>query len=76
MLRLFLIAALLAPSAAEAGEYVRGYIRRDGTSVQPHYRSSPDGSRWNNYSTDGNVNPYTGESGSVNPYSGLYGYGR
>lgn len=30
--------------------YVRGYFRRDGTYVQPHYRSSPDGIIWNNYS--------------------------
>jgi hypothetical protein len=36
--------------------------------VQPHYRSSPDGSRLNNWSTRGNVNPYTGKPGTVDPY--------
>ena len=29
--------------------YVDGYYRGDGTYVRPHYRSSPDGDRSNNY---------------------------
>ena len=29
--------------------YVRGYYRSDGTYVRPHYRSNPDGIKWNNY---------------------------
>ena len=49
------------------GRYVRGYTRRDGTYVQPHYRSAPDGNVYNNWSTRGNVNPYTGQPGTVNP---------
>lgn len=49
--------------------FVKGYTRSDGTYVQPHHRSSPDSSRLNNYSTEGNVNPYTGQHGTVNPYS-------
>jgi hypothetical protein len=28
-----------------------------------------DNNRLNNYSTQGNVNPYTGQMGTVNPYS-------
>ena len=43
---------------------VRGYIRKDGTYVQPHMRSAPDGNFWNNWSTRGNVNPYNGEPGT------------
>ena len=39
--------------------YIKGYTKRDGTSVQGHYRSSPDRYRNNNYSTYGNTNPYT-----------------
>src|SRR5262249_15067893 len=51
--------------------YVRGYVRKDGTYVQPHYRSAPDGNFYNNWSTTGNVNPYTGEPGTkVSPPSG------
>ncbi|HEU4583280.1 MAG TPA: hypothetical protein VFS67_33715 [Polyangiaceae bacterium] len=43
---------------------VRGYVRKDGTYVAPHYRSAPDGNFWNNWSTRGNVNPYTGKPGT------------
>lgn len=49
--------------------YVRGYTRRNGTYVAPHYRTAPDSTKLNNYSTQGNVNPYTGKSGTVNPYN-------
>jgi hypothetical protein len=42
---------------------VRGYYRKDGTYVKPHYRSSPNRSVSDNYTYKGNVNPYTGEIG-------------
>jgi hypothetical protein len=48
---------------------VRGYTRHNGTYVQPHHQTAPDGNRFNNYSTQGNINPYTGQMGTVNPYS-------
>jgi hypothetical protein len=51
-----------------ADVYVNGYYRSDGTYVQPHYRSDPDGNIYNNWSTKGNVNPYTGKRGTVDPY--------
>lgn len=86
---IFFVAALLAfASIASAGEYVNGYLRKDGTYVQPHYRSSPDGNSWNNYSSQGNTNPYTGKKGyesneysrspayNSNPYGRTYRYGR
>lgn len=44
--------------------HVRGYYRKDGTYVAPHYRTAPDSSRSNNYSHKGNVNPYTGKRGT------------
>lgn len=43
---------------------VRGYTRKDGTYVQPHYRSAPDGDASNNYSHVGNTNPFTGKTGT------------
>jgi len=49
---------------AQAQEYVHGYTRSDGTYVAPYYRSEPDGSVTDNYSYEGNVNPYTGEEGT------------
>jgi hypothetical protein len=62
-----IVISLLAASAFAA--QVRGYMRSDGTYVAPHYRSAPDGNKFNNYSTQGNVNPYTGQQGTVNPYA-------
>lgn len=50
--------------AAQADVYVNGYYRNNGTYVQPHYRTSPDSSVYNNYSTQGNINPYTGSYGT------------
>lgn len=43
---------------------VGGYFRSNGTYVQPHYRSNPNGSVTDNYSFKGNSNPYTGREGS------------
>lgn len=60
----FTIAAALLASTAFADQYVNGYTRRDGTYVQGYTRSDRDSSYNNNYSTQGNQNPYTGEYGS------------
>lgn len=61
--------AMLFVSLAEArGVRVRGYTRKDGTYVAPHYRSSPNSSKSDNYSTRGNYNPYTGKTGTADPY--------
>jgi hypothetical protein len=70
-----LLAALLVTSAAEAKGpvHVRGYTRKDGTYVRPHYRSAPDGNFWNNWSTIGNVNPITGQPGTKTRPPANYG---
>jgi hypothetical protein len=60
-----LVSAIAIP--AFAGQ-VRGYVRKDGTYVAPHFRSAPNSTRMDNYSTQGNINPYTGQMGSSNPY--------
>lgn len=46
---------------------VKGYYRDNGTYVAPHYRTSPNSTNRDNFSTIGNINPYTGESGTVKP---------
>ena len=48
---------------------VRGYIKRDGTYVMPSHRTSPNATRLDNWSTKGNVNPYTGKVGTKDPYA-------
>lgn len=55
-------------STAFADSRVGGYATKRGTYVEPHYKSSPDSSRSNNYSSKGNFNPYTGKRGSVDPF--------
>jgi hypothetical protein len=66
---LLLIAVLFLPVLIHAQVRVDGYYRKDGTYVQPHYRSNPDGNPYNNWSTRGNVNPYTGQPGYRDPAS-------
>lgn len=44
--------------------HVRGYSKKDGTYVQPHFRSSSNNTQHDNWSTKGNVNPYTGKEGT------------
>jgi hypothetical protein len=43
---------------------VSGYTRSNGTYVQSHVRTIPNSTNWDNFSTKGNANPYTGTTGS------------
>ena len=71
----FLTVLMATLSVAIGDEYVDGYFKKNGEYVAPHYRSDPDGKFDNNWSTKGNVNPYTGQPGTkVTPPSD-YGYG-
>lgn len=45
-----------------------GYMRKNGTYVAPSYKTSPNKSKFDNYSTKGNSNPYSGRRGTVDPY--------
>lgn len=55
-----------------ADQYVHGYTRSNGTHVDGYYRSSPNNTVGDNFSTKGNVNPYTGQEGTKT-YGGTYG---
>jgi hypothetical protein len=55
---------LFSAAAAQSDHYVNGYYRSDGTYVSPHYQTNPNSTRDDNYSTRGNVNPYTGQPGT------------
>lgn len=63
------IAVTFASSAGMAQQRVDGYVKQDGTYVAPHFRSAPDNSRSNNWTSQGNVNPYTGQTGTRDPYA-------
>lgn len=58
------LALTLSASFALADQWVNGYTRSDGTYVQGHYRSDPNGTVRDNFSYKGNRNPYTGEIGT------------
>jgi|SRR5690348_8591044 len=47
---------------------VRGYIKRDGTYVMPSHRTSPNHTKFDNWSSKPNVNPYTGKAGTKDPF--------
>jgi len=48
---------------------VRGYYKPStGSYVMPSYRTSPNKTKLDNYSTKGNYNPYSGKTGTQNPY--------
>lgn len=61
-----LASILLATVSLHAGadNLTRGYVRSDGTYVAPHIKSEPNQFRHDNYSAQGNRNPYTGQQGS------------
>lgn len=52
-------------SFSTGSHIVRGYTRRDGAYVSPHYQTNPNSTRNDNWSTRGNVNPYTGKAGTL-----------
>lgn len=40
-----------------------GYLKSNGTYVQPYYKTTPNKTKIDNYSTKGNYNPFTGKTG-------------
>jgi hypothetical protein len=44
--------------------YVQGYMRKNGTYVQAYRRTKADKTQANNWSSFGNINPYTGKRGN------------
>ena len=46
---------------------VSGYYKKDGTYVQPYFRTAPNQTNADNFSTKGNINPYNGKPGWIEP---------
>lgn len=66
---IILVASTFAVFTVEAATRVRGYYKPStGRYIMPHYRTSPNRTRFDNYSTKGNYNPYTGKKGYSSPY--------
>jgi hypothetical protein len=79
---LFIAAILVfASSFGQSQTYVTGYTRSNGTYVEGHYRTTSNYTRDDNWSTVGNVNPYTGTEGTKaggynSSYNSNYSSGR
>ena len=66
-LALFLFVS--AGSAEAKTVRVNGYYKPStGHYVAPYYKTSPNKTKLDNYSTRGNYNPYTGKTGTKNIY--------
>jgi hypothetical protein len=49
--------------------YVQGYTKSNGTYVNGHWRTAPNNTINDNFSTYPNVNPYNGKVGTIAPSS-------
>ena len=79
MKKLIAVMAFMAASIGftQAQTWVNGYYNSYGTYVNGYYRTQSNNTNWDNWSTVGNSNPYTGSYGSrAQDYSyGAYNYG-
>ena len=69
----FLVGLLVLSSTtlamAGGSHHVSGYVKKDGTYVAPTVATNPNATKLDNYSTKGNVNPYTGKEGTKDPFA-------
>lgn len=64
MRKVIALALLVAlPAYASGSHTIRGHVTKRGTYVAPSHATNPDHSRLNNWSHQGNLNPYTGKVG-------------
>ena len=57
--------------SAQTSVWQNGYTKSNGTYVNGHYKTTSNSTNWDNYSTKGNTNPYSGKSGTkARDYSG------
>ena len=61
-------------------QYQSGYTKSNGTVVQPYYKTTPNSTNTDNFSTTPNTNPYTGQTGTrakdYTPAASNYGKGK
>jgi len=61
---IILITSISNTATAKSSHSVKGYVKKTGTYVTPHRATNQDKTQTNNYSTKGNINPYTGKKGT------------
>ena len=62
-LSFLMLFGFLGINSVDAATRVSGYTTKRGTYVAPSYRTKSDGLKYNNYSSKGNYNPYSGKKG-------------
>lgn len=63
-----LLSVLISLPAIAKNTYVQPYIKSNGTYVNGYYKTTPNNNIYDNWSTKGNYNPYTGQKGTQDPY--------
>jgi hypothetical protein len=66
---LLLLAAsvTMAQTPAQGDHRVRGYEKKNGTVVEPHYQTNPNRTQKDNYGSKGITNPHTSREGTKTP---------
>ena len=62
MFKLFIMICILF-SYELGAKYVKGYVKSSGNYVAGYHRTKANYSKYDNYSSHGNINPYTGKKG-------------
>src|SRR5689334_6919142 len=63
-LMLCVFVSLYGITHAQGYTYVNPTYRSNGSYVEGHYRTNPNNTRNDNWSTVGNTNPFTGQAGT------------
>ena len=63
-----IVILLILCSVSFSATKVKGYTKKSGKYVAPHYKSIKNTTKVDNYSTKGNVNPHTGKKGTKKGY--------
>ncbi len=63
-----IFAFLLLPMCYAKVVSVKGSVSKTGVYKPPHFKTSPNKTKIDNWSTKDNVNPYTGKKGTIDPY--------
>ncbi|NUZ09137.1 hypothetical protein [Piscinibacter koreensis] len=68
---LFIVGAAVASGSVAKGgsHYISGHVTKSGTYVPPSMATNPNSTMVDNYSSKGNVNPYSGRVGTKDPYA-------
>jgi len=61
-------ALLIAPPAIAKTVVVKPHVTKQGTYKPASFRTSPNSTKIDNYSSKPNSNPFTGKKGSVDPF--------